>query len=545
MERIDLTALFSESFAKNGDLKIFSDYKGQTFTYGEVARMMAAIHCYFDEVGLQRGDKVALLGRNSSHWGISFLATLCYGAVVVPILPDFNAADTMHILNHSEAKFLFLHDSLTEKVDYTHIPEVKNVVSLAGFAPLYTAPGTGSGAAACLDIQNLPADIVGKLRFAQLDSEEVCAISYTSGTSGFTKGVMIPARSIWSNIIYANEHMPLKAGDRLVSFLPMAHVFGLLFDFLWPVGLGYHITFLTKPPTPQVIVKAFEEIRPNLILTVPLVIEKIYKKNILPTISKPAVKVMLAIPGISAILRKKIKAKLVETFGGEFHEIVIGGAPLSKEVEDFFRSIRFPFSIGYGMTECGPLISYENWDKTRASSAGRLVDRMELRIDSEDPYHVVGEIMVRGMNTMLGYYKNEEATRATLVEDGWLRTGDLGVTDANQFIYIRGRSKNMLLGPSGQNIYPEELEAKLSNMPYVQECVVVDRGGKLTALIYPEKEAVEAKGLTPQQLLAVMNENRVHVNRELPKYEQIASFELVETEFEKTPKRNIKRYLYQ
>ena len=545
MERIDLTALFSESFAKNGDLKIFSDYKGQTFTYGEVARMMAAIHCYFDEVGLQRGDKVALLGRNSSHWGISFLATLCYGAVVVPILPDFNAADTMHILNHSEAKFLFLHDSLTEKVDYTHIPEVKNVVSLAGFAPLYSAPDSQADAAACLDIQNLPADIVGKLRFAQLDSEEVCAISYTSGTSGFTKGVMIPARSIWSNIIYANEHMPLKAGDRLVSFLPMAHVFGFLFDFLWPVGLGCHITFLTKPPTPQVIVKAFEEIRPNLILTVPLVIEKIYKKNILPTISKPAVKVMLAIPGISAILRKKIKAKLVETFGGEFHEIVIGGAPLSKEVEDFFRSIRFPFSIGYGMTECGPLISYENWDKTRASSAGRLVDRMELRIDSEDPYHVVGEIMVRGMNTMLGYYKNEEATRATLVEDGWLRTGDLGVTDANQFIYIRGRSKNMLLGPSGQNIYPEELEAKLSNMPYVQECVVVDRGGKLTALIYPEKEAVEAKGLTPQQLLAVMNENRVHVNRELPKYEQIASFELVETEFEKTPKRNIKRYLYQ
>ena len=377
-----------------------------------------------------------------------------------------------------------------------------------------------------------------------LEEEALTVISYTSGTSGFTKGVMIPARSLYSNVVFARDYMPLKAGDKLVSFLPMAHVFGLLFEFLFPATLGCHITFLTKAPTPQIIIKAFKEVQPHLILSVPLVIEKIYKKRILPTLEKPVMKILMKIPGISSILKKKVKEKLVETFGGRFHEIVIGGAPLSKDVEVFFREIGFPFTIGYGMTECGPLISYDAWDTTQPSSAGRLVDRMEVKIDSEDPYTIVGEIMVKGTNVMLGYYKNEEATKEAIEEDGWLRTGDLGVIDENNYIFIRGRSKNMLLGPSGQNIYPEEIEAKLSNLPYVQECVVADRQGSLVALIYAEPESVEADHLDEETLEKVMEKNRQSANKELPKYSQVSRIELVEEEFQKTPKRNIKRYLY-
>lgn len=546
MKQVDLSGLFAQAFEKYWDLKIFSDFNGESYTYGEAAQIIHQLHCYFKGSGLQQGDKVALLGRNSSNWGIAFLATLTYGAVVVPVLPDFSTEDTLHILNHSEAKLLFLNDTLSERIDDQRIPQINSVISLVSFKVIIQKKsGEENVFPRCFSVQEAGKADRHQLHYKSWLPEEVCFISYTSGTSGFTKGVVLPSRSILSNIIYAREHMPLKAGDRIVSFLPMAHAFGLLFDFLFPITLGAHITFLTKAPTPQIITKAFSQVKPNLILSVPLVIEKIYRKNIVPMIGKPSVKLLMAIPGVSVLIRRKIRAKLVETFGGEFYEVVIGGAPLNKEVESFFRKIRFPFTIGYGMTECGPLISYDSWASTRPASAGKLVDRMEVKIDSDDPYHIVGEILVRGANTMLGYYKNEEATKASLEPDGWLRTGDLGIIDRNNYIFLRGRSKNMILGPSGQNIYPEELEARLCDQPYIQECVVVDRKGKLLALIYPDKEAVAAQSIDDQQLGEIMKENLNRVNRELPKYEQIGGYELVGQEFEKTPKKSIKRYLYQ
>lgn len=545
MQHQSLIGLFAQSFKQNWDLPIFTDYQGEGYSYGQADQKIRNLHCFFRESGLVKGDKIAILGRNSSNWGISFLAVVSYGAVAVPVLPDFNADDVHHILKHSEAKLLLGNDQLLEKIDYSLIPGIQGVISLISFSLLYgLTPDASSIAEKCLhgDFAGIVNPEVFQLE--ETDQDDLCVISYTSGTSGFTKGVMLPVRSILSNIIYARENMPLQSGHCIVSFLPMAHVFGLLFEFLFPVTLGCHITFLTKAPTPQVITKAFGDVRPHLILSVPLVIEKIYKKRILPTIEKPAVKILLKVPGISSILKKKIRAKLTETFGGRFFEIVIGGAPLSAEVEAFFRKIKFPFTIGYGMTECAPLISYAAWYSTRPASAGKLVDRMQMKIDSEDPYNVVGEILVKGDNLMTGYFKNEEATLAAIDSEGWLHTGDLGVTDADNFIYIRGRSKNMLLGPSGQNIYPEELEAKLSNQPYVQECVVIEREGKLVALIYPEKETIQAEGVNEEQLESIMNENRLRVNRELPRYEHISRIELVEEEFEKTPKRNIKRYLY-
>jgi long-chain acyl-CoA synthetase len=380
--------------------------------------------------------------------------------------------------------------------------------------------------------------------FKEWEPDETCILSYTSGTSGFTKGVMIPERSLVSNIVYAREHMPLKSGNKIVSFLPMAHVYGLLFEFLFPLSVGCHITFLSKMPTPAIISKVFGEVKPHLVLSVPLIIEKIYKKRLLPTLQKPAIKILLHIPGISSILLKKIRAKLVETFGGRFFEIVIGGAPLSADVEKFFKRIQFPFSIGYGMTECGPLISYESWDKTMPTSAGKLVDRMEVRIDSKDPYNLVGEIQVKGENVMLGYYKNDEATRDAFTEDGWLKTGDLGIIDKNNFVYIRGRSKNMILGASGQNIYPEEIEAKVTNLPFVAECVVTGREGKLIAMVYPDMEDLKTENIASDALTHIMDENLKKVNAELPKYEQISRIEIVTEEFEKTPKKNIKRFKY-
>lgn len=545
MENQRLIALFAESFRQNWELPVFSDFQGGSYTYGEVAQIIRNIHSYFKESGILKGDKIAIFGRNSSNWGISFVATVSYGAVAVPVLPDFNPDDVHHIINHSEAKMLFGNDLLLEKIEYGRIPLVQSVLSLVDFRLLYASNDKlKDNTEKCFKT-----DFAGKVNpqnfeLEELENEELCIISYTSGTSGYTKGVMIPVRSILSNLVYAREHMPLKAADKIVSFLPMAHVFGLLFEFLFPVTVGCHITFLTKAPTPQIITQAFGEVSPNLILSVPLVIEKIYKKRILPTLEKPIMKVLLAVPGISSILKNKVKAKLTETFGGKFFEIVIGGAPLNKDVEAFFRSIKFPFTIGYGMTECGPLISYDGWKSFRSSSAGKLVDRMEVKIDSEDPFNVVGEILVKGENLMLGYYKNEEATRTTIDAEGWLHTGDLGVIDKDNYIYIKGRSKNMLLGASGQNIYPEELEDKLSNQPYVAECVVIDRDGKLVALVFPEKESIQADAVSEEQLANIMNENRLRVNKELPRYEHISRIELVNEEFEKTPKKNIKRYLY-
>jgi long-chain acyl-CoA synthetase len=545
MEREKLIGLYEESFRKNWEIQAFTDYQGITYTYGEAAQIIRQIHSYFKESGIKKGDKIALLGRNSSNWAIGFLAITGYSATAVPVLPDFNLEDIHHILSHSESCFLFAANGLFEKLDESKIPGILGVVSLNDFSALsFRNDDLKAIWDKCYSIEFAGKSDPSNFQLDEFEAEDVSVLSYTSGTSGFTKGVMIPARSLLSNIVFAQEHMPLKTGDKIVSFLPMAHVFGLLFEFLFPVSVGCHVTFLTKPPTPQLIIQAFQEVKPRLILSVPLVIEKIYRKRILPAIEKPAIKFLLQIPGIRSLLYKKVKASLVETFGGNFHEIVIGGAPLNHEVESFFRKIKFPFTIGYGMTECGPLISYKTWSEFRPASAGSLVDRMEVRIDSNDPYNEVGEILVKGINVMHGYYKNEKATTDAIDNEDWLHTGDLGIIDKDNFIYIRGRSKNMLLGPSGQNIYPEEMEAKLNNCPYISECVVVEREGKFIALVYPDQELVTADHINEKKLAHIMDENCKNVNKVLPKFAQLASINLVEKEFEKTPKRNIKRYLY-
>lgn len=545
MDQNNLIGLYARAFRQNWELPAFTDFQGSTNTYGEAAQIIRQIHCYFRESGIRKGDKIALLGRNSSNWAISFLAISGYGAVTVPVLPDFNPEDIHHILNHSESVFLFAADSLFEKLSREQIPAITGIVSLTDFSALsFQLQEEKDRWNKCFTLDHAGKSSPENFELDEYKAEDLSIISYTSGTSGFTKGVMIPARSLLSNIIYAQEHMPLVAGDRIVSFLPMAHVFGLLFEFLFPVSVGCHVTFLSKAPTPQLIIKAFQEVKPRLILSVPLVIEKIYKKRILPAIDKPIIRFLLKVPGIQLLLHKKVRASLVETFGGCFHEIVIGGAPLDHEVETFFRKIKFPFTIGYGMTECGPLISYEPSTSFRPSSAGKLVDRIEVRIDSNDPYSEVGEIQVKGVNVMLGYYKNEQATAEAIDSDGWLHTGDLGIIDRDNFIYIKGRSKNMLLGPSGQNIYPEEMEAKLCNYPFVLECVITEREKKLVAFVFPDPERIEQEKPDAKKLSEIMNENCRQVNKVLPKFAQLSQIILVDKEFEKTPKRNIKRYLY-
>ncbi len=545
MTATSLAQLYEKPILANWDNLAFSDFDGGDMKYGEVAEIIKSLQLFYQVSGIKKGDKIAVLGRNSARWGTTFLSVLTSGAIIVPVLPDFSIADTNHILNHSESKIVFVQKSLLDKIDLKKATGVETVVVLDNFT-IHTSsdPDAATKLEDAFGYYKKNPDAVKSLGFYQWGREDCCIISYTSGTSGFTKGVMIPERSLVSNIVYAQENMPLKADHKIVSFLPMAHVYGLLFEFLFPFTLGCHISFLAKMPSPQVITQAFGKVKPHLILSVPLIIEKIYKKRILPTLEKPVMKIALSIPGISGLILKKVKEKMTETFGGRFIEIVIGGAPLSADVEKFFKKINFPFTIGYGMTECGPLVSYAAWNKTMPSSAGKLVDRMEMRIDSEDPFNVVGEIQLKGDNVMLGYFKNEQATKEAFTEDGWLRTGDLGVTDANQFIYIRGRSKNMILGPSGQNIYPEEIEAKLANLHYVAECVVVDRNHKLVALVYPDFEAMKADQIEESNLKHIMDENLKKLNHELPKYENVTEIQLVQEEFEKTPKKNIKRFKY-
>jgi len=543
MANSTLSNLYTKAFRSSWEQMAFTDYEGKDFKYSDVAEIIKSLHLFYQLIGLQRGDKIAVLGRNSAHWGAVFLSAVSSGIVIVPVLPDFNESNTNHIINHSESKLVIGAKSLLGKIDFDNAEKLQALVVLEDFS-LHAAKDENFKykLADAFDYYKKNKLEKQQFEFVEWKPEQTCIISYTSGTSGFTKGVMIPERSLVSNIVYAREHMPLESGHKIVSFLPMAHVYGLLFEFLFPVTLGCHITFLNKIPSPAVITKVFGAVRPHLILSVPLVIEKIYKKRILPTIEKPVMKILLKLPFISDLILKKIKEKLTDTFGGRFFEIVIGGAPLSADVEKFFKRINFPFTIGYGMTECGPLISYEAWDKIMPSSAGRLVDRMEVRIDSDDPYNSVGEIQVKGENVMTGYFKNDEASKAAFTEDGWLKTGDLGIIDENNFIYIKGRSKNMILGPSGQNIYPEEIEAKIMNLSYIAECVVTERNGKLVAKVYPDHEALTAGHV--EDMEKAMEENRKKLNAELPRYEQITAFEMVNEEFEKTPKKNIKRFKY-
>ncbi|MGF1584544.1 MAG: AMP-binding protein [Bacteroidales bacterium] len=539
---------FIESSIKNNwDTSAFSDYKGDSYTYSDVAVRIARIHLAFKQGGIERGDKVALLGKNSAHWTMVYLATISYGAVIVPILPDFKPIDVHHIVNHSDSRILFVSENILETLKEKEMANIKAIFSITNFTLLRGDETVKENLSKTDDLfaSKYPDGLSpANFSFAEVPNKDLAVISYTSGTTGFSKGVMLSHNNLIANLVYAHNNMPLKPGDAIVSFLPLAHAYGCAFEFLFPFTLGCHITFLTRTPSPQVILGAFKEIRPRLVLAVPLIMEKIYKKQLLPVLEKPSMKFLLNVPGINKVIYNKIRSKLIDVFGGNFHEIVIGGAALSKDVELFLNKIKFPFSIGYGMTECGPLISYAGWDKTKLGSAGRLVDNMEVKIDSSDPYNEVGEILVRGENVMLGYYKNEKATNDVIDNDGWLHTGDLGVIDSENFIFIKGRSKSMLLGPSGQNIYPEEIEAKLNNMNYILESVVIENKGRLVALVYPDNETAKNDGVQEVQLEAIMENHRKNLNKELPVYMNLSRIRIYPEEFEKTPKKNIKRFLY-
>jgi len=542
--------LYEESFAKNFDLPALSDYTSDTkYSYGEMARQIARMHLLYEEAGVKKGDKVAVFGKNSSNWCVGFMSIITYGGVAVPVLADFKPADAHTIINHSDAVMLLVDNSTMATLSEAEMNAVKNILSLDDWGILSSKPAAAfKKAHEGLDelFHNKFTEGFGpeQVKYAELDNSEVVEINYTSGTTGFSKGVVLSANSLAGNVDFAMRSIELNPGEKMLALLPLAHCYGCAFDYLFPMAVGVHVTILGKLPATPVIIKAFSEVRPHLILFVPIFFEKIYKKKLLPILNKGSVKVLTKIPGVGGLIYGKMRKSLIETFGGRFREAVLGGAALGSEVEDFLVKIKFPFTIGYGMTECGPLMSYEGFATTRKGSSGKILDIMELKIDSEKPYELPGEILVKGENLMEGYYKNEEATRACIDEEGWLHTGDLGITDKDGFIYIRGRSKSMLLGSSGQNIYPEEIEAKLCNLPYVVEAVVLmNENQRLEALVYPDSDQLKAEGVEGE-LQAKMEENRKEINKHLAAYETLLKIHIHESEFEKTPKRSIKRFMY-
>lgn len=536
-----------KSIKTNWNQPALSDYQGGTYTYGDVAKQIHKLHKIFDYWGVKQGEKVALIGRNNANWGIIYLATVSYGAVIVPILPDFSTSDVHNIVNHSDSVILFAGEMVWGNLDEAAMPNLRAIFSVNDFNILvnkdinandrYNAQRDSIES----EFESLTAD---RVNYAEVSNANLGVISYTSGTTGFSKGVMLPLNSLAANVDYGRKNIGLVSGDRIVSFLPLAHAFGCAFEFLMPFAVGCHVTFLTRIPTPQIILKAFGEIKPRLVLAVPLIIEKIYKKQLLPKISSPAMKILMSIPLVNKLIFSKINKKLSDVFGGEFLEIVIGGAALNPEVESFLRKIKFRYTVGYGMTECGPLISYSGWKTNPQGSCGKTINYLEVKIDSSNPENEPGEILIRGENVMEGYYKNPEATSKTLV-DGWLRSGDLGVMDRHGFIHIMGRSKSMILGPSGQNIYPEEIEARLNNLPFIQESLIVEQKGKLVGLIYPDYESMQQQGLSDNDIAPVLEQHRVELNKHLPQYSQVVKLQIYNQEFEKTPKKSIKRFLYQ
>lgn len=542
--------LIENSIKEHWDLPAFSDYNGHTYHYKDVARRIEKFHIILEQAGIKKGDKVALVGRNSSNWAICFFGILAYGAVAVPILHEFKTDNIHHIVNHSEAKVLLAAASNWENMNENMMPDVRLFMLLDNFSIIHSKSKEARLARERIN------EFFGKryprsfnpedVNYHKEMPDELAVLNYTSGTTSFSKGVMIPYRSLWSNTQFAFDNLPfIHPGDNIVCMLPMAHMYGLAFEILNSFNKGCHVHFLTRTPSPKIIGEAFASIKPTLILAVPLIIEKIIKNKVFPELEKPLIKLLLKVPYIDKKVHEAISAKLTSSFGGKFGEIVIGGAAINREVESFLRSINFRYTVGYGMTECGPLISYSQWDEFKPNSVGRVIDRMEVRIDSDDPVNRVGEILVRGMNVMLGYYKNPEATRAVMMADGWMRTGDLGTIDSDGFLYIKGRSKTMILGPNGQNIYPEEIEDQLNNMLYVSESLIISQGGKLAALIYPDWEQVDKAGIDHSEIEKYMKENIDQLNQLMPNYCKVSSFKLYPEEFEKTPKRSIKRYLYQ
>ncbi|MDR2627492.1 MAG: AMP-binding protein [Dysgonamonadaceae bacterium] len=542
--------IFENSFKENWNMPALSDYGDNThLTYGDLAKEIAHIHILFDECKVRRGDKIALIGKNTTQWCITYLASVTYGAIIVPILQDFNPNDVHHIINHSQATFLFTSDNVWETLEEDRIDEIRAVISLNDMRCLHQKDGESINRI-LKDTDNIftkkyPGGFTkNDVQYAELSNDKVVSLNYTSGTTGFSKAVMTTGNNLAGNITFVARSNILHKGEKLLSFLPLAHAYGCAFEFLYALSIGAHTTLLGKTPAPKILLKAFEEIKPNIIITVPLIIEKVYKKMILPQLNKRSMKWALSMPFLDTQIYAQIRKKLVDAFGGRFSQVIIGGAPLNKEVEDFLLKIKFPFTVGYGMTECAPLIAYAHTNDFVPTSCGKVLDIMEVRIDSKDPYHVVGEIQVHGENVMAGYYKNEEADSAVFTEDGWLKTGDLGTIDKNNNIFIRGRSKTMILDAGGQNIYPEEIEAKLNNLPFVMESLILKKNGKLIALVYPDYEAVDATGLENKAIPLIMEENRKILNQFVAPYESISSIQLYPTEFEKTPKKSIKRYLY-
>ncbi len=542
-------AYVENSIKNNWDLPALSDYKGLTLQYKDLARKIEKVHILLEESGVKPGDKISICGRNSAHWGVAFLATLTYGAVAVPILHEFKPDNIHHIVNHSDSKLFFVGDGVWEDIDEIQMPKLEGIILLGDFTILVSRSEKLTYAREHLN------ELFGRkypnnfrrehVSYRRDEEEELALINYTSGTTSASKGVMLPYRSLWSNVKFGSEVLNLQAGDKIVSMLPMAHMYGMAFEFLYEVCHGCHVHFLTRVPSPKIILQAFADVKPRIVISVPLIIEKIIKKNVLPKLDTLPMKILLKTPIINDKIKEKIKEQIAQVFGGEFYEVIIGGAAFNHDVEQFLRDLGFPYTVGYGMTECGPIISYEDWQSFKMGSCGKAAPRMEIKINSSDPHNIVGEILTRGDNVMLGYYKNPEATEQVL-KDGWLRTGDLGIIDEAGNLTIKGRSKNMLLGPSGQNIYPEEIEEKINNLPYVNESIVIQlKDNKLAALIHPDYDAANAEGLSTSDLENIMEENRVAVNSELPAYSAISRIKIYQQEFEKTPKKSIKRFLYQ
>ena len=543
--------MLEASFKKNWDCAALSDFKGITLHYRDVARRIEKLHIIFNICGVEKGDRIAICSRNQANWGVVFLACLTYGAVPVPILHEFKPGNVHHIVNHSDSRVLFVGDMVWENLNGSEMPNLEAIILINDFSLV------SSKREQITETRERLNEMFGKKYPKSFGPDDICyhqeesgdelaMINYTSGTSGFSKGVMIPYRALLSNVLFGQEVMPhMNNKSNVVSMLPTAHMYGMMFEFLFEMTSGAHVHFLTRVPSPRIIMEAFAAIKPDVIISVPLVIEKIYKQKLQPILNKMSMKVLLQLPFIDQLLEQRIKDELVKTFGGKFYEVIIGGAAFNREADEFFNKIHFPYTVGYGMTECAPIISYAAWDKAKLFSCGKPAPRMEIRIASSDPRNIPGEIQVKGANVMLGYYKNEEATAESFTEDGWMRTGDMGIIDEDGYLFIKGRCKSMILGPSGQNIYPEEIESAINNMPYVIESLVIDADGKLVALVYPDMELAEKDGLDRDTVLKKMEENIAAVNADMPNYSKIAGVRLVPEEFEKTPKKSIKRYMYQ
>ena len=550
MNFTSVNKIFEKSFRENWDRPAISNYQGVTLHYRDLARRIAKLHIMFEECGLEKGDKVAICSRNQANWVVSFLAALTYGAVPVPLMHEFKPSNINHLVNHSEAKILFVDEVIWEGLSEIDMSDLQAVIQVNTFKLLYAANEKISESREHLNElfgKHYPMEFTpDSLNYYEDSADELAIINYTSGTSGFSKGVMIPYRAVRSNIEFAVKVLPqINSTSRVVSMLPTAHMYGLMFEVLYELTRGCHVFFLSRLPSPKIIMQALAEVKPTLVIAVPLIIEKIYKSKVKPVIETSGIRFALKLPILEQVIMNKIKTELINAFGGEFIEVIIGGAAFNKEVEAFFKKMEFPFTVGYGMTECAPIITYDDYKTAKLYSCGKIVPNMEMKIDSPDPQNIPGELLVKGANVFLGYYKNEDATREVLDADGWLHTGDMGVIDADGYLFLRGRSKCMILGPSGQNIYPEEVEAVLDTRPYVLESLVIEDNGGLTALIYPDFDTAAKEGMDQATFIKYIEDTLPEVNKELPNYAKLKKIEVMSEAFERTPKKSIKRYLYQ